>query len=179
MFLCRECDQEINQASELCPYCGADLTTVPEEAALPKKKPSLVKALILWGTAIGFLWLMVWVALPLRMMNPMLQSENNALEAMANVRAALASYNQAAATFPGSLEPLGNPARAAAQYAQGAGYQLQYTPGQAGADGRVHNYVLLAQPGNYGYRNFFSDETGIVRATREDRAATSLDPPIK
>ena len=179
MYTCRECEQEINQASELCPYCGADLTSVPGEAEQPKKKTSLAKALLLWGTAIGFLWLMVWIALPLRMVNPMAQSENRALEAMTNVRAALASYNQAAATFPNLLEPLGNPARTAAQYAQGAGYQLQYTPGPASPDGRVHNYTLLARPGNYGYRNFFSDETGIVRATRDDRAATSLDPPIK
>jgi hypothetical protein len=42
----------------------------------------------------------------------------------------------------------------------------------------VHNYPLLARPGNYRYRNFYSDATGVVRATREDRPATPQDPPI-
>jgi hypothetical protein len=178
MYTCRECEQVINQASELCPYCGADLTVTPGGAE-PAKKTSLAKALLLWGTAIGFLWLMVWIALPLRMVNPMAQAEDNALEAMTNVHTALASYAQATGTFPGTLEPLGNPARAAAQFALSAGYQMQYAPGPTGSDGRVHGYTLFARPGNYGYRSFFSDETGILRATREERAATSLDPPIK
>ncbi len=53
---------------------------------------------------------------------------------------------------------------------------MEYTPGPAGADGRVHNYILLARPGNYGYRNFYTDESGVLRATRENRAATAQDP---
>lgn len=179
MYTCRECEHEINQATELCPFCGADLTVALGAEEVPKKKPSLAKALVLWGLAIAFLWLMVWVALPLRMLNPTVQAEGRALEAMTNVRAALASYAQAQGAFPDALEALGNPARAAAQWAQTGGYQLQYAPGPPGPDDRVHNYSLSARAGNYGYRNFFSDETGIVRSTREDRAATSQDPPVK
>jgi len=30
--------------------------------------------------------------------------------------------------------------------------------------------------GNYGYRNFYADETGVIRATRENRPATPQDP---
>ena len=26
MYTCRECERPINQATEICPYCGADLT---------------------------------------------------------------------------------------------------------------------------------------------------------
>ncbi len=179
MYVCPQCEQVINQATEICPYCRADLTTLPREAEEPKKKPSVAKAVLLWGLAIAFLWLMVWIALPLRMMSPAAQSEDRALEAMTNVRAAIASYASAQGGFPTSLETLGNPARAAAQYALSAGYQLQYFPGQLGPDGRVHSYSLLALPGNYGFRSFYSDETGAVRATPEDRAATAQDPPIK
>ncbi len=65
-----------------------------------------------------------------------------------------------------------------AQNARSEGYQFQYTPGPVGSDGLVHNYVLLAQPGNYGYRHFYTDETGALRATRENRSATAQDPPI-
>ncbi len=68
--------------------------------------------------------------------------------------------------------------RVPAQNAQSEGYQLQYTPGPASSDGLVHNYVLLARPGNYGYSNFYTDETGVLRATRENRPATAQDPPI-
>jgi len=179
MYVCPQCEQVINQATEICPYCQADLTALPTEAEEPKKKRSLGKAILLWGLALGFLWLMVWIALPLRMMSPAVQSENRALEAMASVRAVLASYASAQGGFPASLEPLGNPARAAAQYALSAGYQLQYLPGQVGPDGRVHSYSLLARPGNYGFRSFYSDDTGAVRSTREDRAATAQDPPVR
>ncbi len=87
MYTCRECEHEINQATEVCPYCGTDLTVVPGAEEQPKKKPSLAKALVLWGLAIAFLWLMVWVALPLRMLNPALQAESRALEAMSAVGA--------------------------------------------------------------------------------------------
>ena len=48
----------------------------------------------------------------------------------------------------------------------------------AGPGGRVHNFVLLARPGNYGYRNFYLDETGVLRATQENRPATAQDPPL-
>jgi hypothetical protein len=179
MYVCPQCEQVINQATEICPYCRADLTALPEEVEEPKKKSNIGKAILLWGLALGFLWLMVWIALPLRMMSPAVQSENRALEAMTSVRAALASYASAEGGFPASLETLGNSARAAAQYALSGGYQLQYFPGQIGADGRVHSYSLLARPSNYGFRSFYSDETGAVRSTREGRAATAQDPPVR
>ena len=34
-------------------------------------------------------------------------------------------------------------------------------------------------PGRTGYRSFFADETGVIRATSEDRAANVSDPPIE
>ena len=180
MYVCPQCEQVINQATEICPYCQADLTALPVEDEEPaKKKPSIVKAVLLWGLALGFLWLMVWIALPLRMMSPAVQSEDRALEAMTSIRGELASYASAQGGFPASLETLGNPARAAAQYALSAGYQFQYFPGQIGPDGHVHSYSLLARPGNYGFRSFYSDETGAVRSTRESRAATAQDPPVR
>ena len=179
MYVCPKCEQSINQASELCPYCGADLNVTPEPEEQKGKKRSLAKALVLWGVAIGFLWLMIWIALPLRMLNPTMQSENHALEALKNLHASLASYSASEGAYPPSLDAMGNSsAHAAAQWALSAGYQVQYAPAQPGDDGRVHAYTLLARPSNYGFRSFFSDETGIVRYTREGRAATAQDPPI-
>jgi hypothetical protein len=179
MYVCPKCEQSINQASELCPYCGADLTVTAEPEEPKGKKRSWAKALVLWGLAIGFLWLMIWIALPLRMLNPTMQSESHALDALKNLHASLAAYSSSEGAYPPSLDAMGNSAaRAAAQWALTAGYQLQYTPAQPGDDGRVHSYTLLARPSNYGFRSFFSDETGIVRYTREARPATAQDPPI-
>jgi hypothetical protein len=81
--------------------------------------------------------------------------------------------------YPGTLEPLGPLARQAAQMAQSEGYRLEYTPGPAGADGTIRSFSLEARPGNYGYRSFYTDVAGLVRATSENRAATSSDPPIR
>jgi len=33
--------------------------------------------------------------------------------------------------------------------------------------------------GRTGYRSFFADQTGVIRATSEDRAANVSDPPIE
>jgi hypothetical protein len=179
MYTCPQCEQLINQGSELCPCCGADLTPAPTPEEQQGKKRSLVKALIFWGVAIAFLWLMVWIALPLRMLNPTAQAEGRALEALSNLRASLADYAAAEGAFPPSLDATGNPsARAAAQWALSAGYQIQYTPAPPANDGRVHGYTLCARPSNYGYRSFYCDESGVVRYTRENRAATAQDPPI-
>ncbi|MFY9529061.1 MAG: hypothetical protein WBC04_04030 [Candidatus Acidiferrales bacterium] len=178
MYVCRECDKPINQASEICPYCGADLTAAPPDETTKPKKRSLVKVIFYWGIVIGSLWAIVWFALPLRFVNPSAQAESRALEAMSNLRAALHSYAAAEGGYPASLEALGEPARTAAQWAQSAGFELQYAPAQADSEGRVKNYTLLARPGNYGFRNFFSDESGVIRATHENRPATAQDPPV-
>jgi hypothetical protein len=180
MYTCRECEQPINQASELCPYCGADLTIPPpDETGAPPKKRSLARVLFLWVVVIAGLWAIAWLALPSRLFNPSTHdSEQRAREAMADLQTALSSYAAAEGNFPATLEALGEQARRAAQWAQTGGYRLLYTPAEPGPDGRVHNYTLLARPGNYSYRNFYSDATGVVRATREDRPATPQDPPI-
>ncbi len=179
MYVCRECEQPINQASELCPYCGADLTVSPPEVQVsPPKKRSLVKVFLYWGVVLTCLWAIVWYALPLRLSNPAAQAESRALEALADLRAALHNYTAAEGSYPATLETLGEPAREAAQWAQSGGYELQYVPAPRDTEGRVKNYSLTARPGNYGYRNFYCDDSGMIRATRENRPATPQDPPI-
>ena len=182
MYACRECDRPINQATEICPYCGADLTDTglpPEE---PGKKRSLVSGLLRWGVLLvvltAALWGFLWYVLPEQAGDPAVRAEARAVEALREVRAALAAYADAQGAFPPSLEVLGDRARLPAQKARSEGYQLQYTPGLVASDGAVRSYVLLARPGNYSYRNFYMDESGVLRATRENRPATVQDPPI-
>jgi hypothetical protein len=184
MVTCHQCETEINQATEICPHCGADLT-LPVPGAEPvkqKAKPTLAKILLRWaillGVLLGAMWSFLWFVVTPRTGNVALQAETQAVQTLADVRAALAAY---AATqdgvFPETLEPLGPPVRQTAQLAQSNGYQLVYMPGPPGADGAIHSYSLEARAGNYGYRNFYTDASGVVRATTENRPANSMDPP--
>ena len=68
-----------------------------------------------------------------------------------------------------------------------AGYLYEYRPGPPvekpvpGCPPGVKSYTLTARPLKYGkpwQRSFFTDETAIIRGTRENRAATANDPPI-
>jgi type IV pilus assembly protein PilA len=63
---------------------------------------------------------------------------------------------------------------------QKSGYNFIYTPGPRDAEGRILSYTVIAQPatpGVSGQRSFFTDQTGVVRATGENRPAAVSDPP--
>lgn len=183
MYTCRECERPINQASELCPYCGADLTVALEEEAKPgSTRKALLRRWLLWGTLVAGMWGFLWVVIPGRTGETATkEAEHQALESMRQVRQALADFQAATGRFPDSLEALtGNSltmAREAAQRAQAFGYRLEYVPGPA-EGGAVRTYSLLARPGNFGYRNFYANESGTLRWTDERRPATAQDQPI-
>lgn len=182
MYTCRECETEVNQGTELCPHCGADLTSLPVGAEASPAKPGLQKILLRWGVLLGILlaaiWSFLWFVVPARQGNPTVAAEDSAVQALREVRAALSDYASAEdGAFPSQFEALGDRGRAAAQLSQSVNYQLQYTPGQVEADGRIRTYTLQDRAGNYGFRSFFTDESGVLRATRENRAATAQDPP--
>ncbi len=61
------------------------------------------------------------------------------------------------------------------------GYHFILTSVPAGAHKPISHYTISARPVNLlmkGQRSFFTDETGVIRSTTEDRAATTADPPI-
>ncbi len=182
MYTCRECEYEINQATELCPHCGADLTAPPVGADPPRAKPSIGKILLRWAVLLGVLlaaiWSFLWFVVPERQGNPTTQAETRAAESLREAGSALADFASAqGGAYPQQLETVGERVRLAAQLAQSVNYQVQYTPGPADADGAIRTFSLQARAGNFGFRNFYLDETGILRATRDNRAATSDDPP--
>lgn len=184
MVTCRQCETEINQATEICPHCGADLTELLPNQTPEKPKPSVGKILMRWGILLtillGAMWSFLWFVVSPRTGHVTLEAETQAVEALETVRGSLASYAQAqSGAYPATLEALGAPVRQAAQMAQGEGYQLIYTPGSQGPDGVIQTYTLEARAGNYGYRNFFTDVSGVIRVTSENRSATSEDPPLR
>ena len=193
MYTCRSCEREINTASELCPYCGEDLTVLPPlvrqdfapdsahgGAAAPRKKPSVLQRTLRWtivlATLCGFLWYILF--LPERTGNSA-RAERQAVISLEETLRALNAYADAQdGSYPQALESLGHVVQHAAQQALAEGYQLEYVPGERGQNGGVSHFVLLARPRNYGYRNFYVDESGIMRATLDWREATSKDPPL-
>ena len=60
-------------------------------------------------------------------------------------------------------------------------YVFRYNAGAADRRGRIEAYTVTASPvvfGKTGLKNFFMDETGVIRETFEDREATRTDPPL-
>ncbi len=67
------------------------------------------------------------------------------------------------------------------------GYRFTYQPGAPDAEGKIRTYTILARPLRFhstmfrkatGFWNFFTDQTGVIRMTGEDRPATAQDRPI-
>src|SRR5580693_6230895 len=177
MYSCPECEQLINQASEICPYCGADQKALADtELLLAGKNPKPTKAnykrvAVVCGILLATLWAIAWFAVPWKLSGSKTEAETRARESMA-------AFQQSEGSAPPSLETLGDTVRKAAQSAQLAHYTLQYTPGKPDPAGRVTAYTLTARAGNFGYRSFYTDESATLRATTEDRAATVQDPPL-
>ena len=179
MYICRECEEPLNQAMEVCPHCGADLTVQgAEEGTAPKKKSRPVKSIAIWGILIVSVWAIIWFVLPPRPESSRGEAEKSAVAALAEVRAALVSYAAATGGYPPSMETLGAASRSAIQTAKSAGYEIQYTPAGTDDSGRIKSFVLLARPGNFGYRNFYADESGVIHETTANRAATPQDPEL-
>ena len=183
MYSCRECENEINQATEICPHCGADLTAPLSGVDSIEVKPGIGKILFRWGVLLGVLlaaiWSFLWFIVPERQGDPTAQAEARAAESLREARSALVDFASAqGGAYPRQFEAIGDRVRTAAQLAQSVNYQMQYTPGPVDADGAIRTFGLQARPGNFGFRNFYLDDTGILRATRENRAATAQDPPF-
>ncbi len=62
-----------------------------------------------------------------------------------------------------------------------SGYRITYMPGPPDRAGHVKTYTVIAQPLTYewtGRNSYFTDESGVIRQTKEDRPATAKDPPV-
>jgi hypothetical protein len=61
-------------------------------------------------------------------------------------------------------------------------YRFTYRPAPPDATGKIRHYTVVARPLKYqgvSENSYFTDETGIIRSTTEDRDATASDPSIK
>jgi hypothetical protein len=177
MYTCPACEQVINQASDVCPGCGADST--PAGTEITKSKKKFLTATVLWSAIITILWAIAWFALPWFLAGSKPASELRARETLATLQAGIEAYEASKGNYPRSLEVLGDRAHQAAQSVEAVHYALQYTAGNPDVDGRIKSYSLVARARNFHFLNFYTDQTRVFRATLEDRAATSQDPPLK
>ena len=114
MYTCRECESDINQATEICPQCGADLTGPIGGTDAPAAKPSLKKILLRWGVLLGVLlaaiWSFLWFVVPERQGNPTTQAEARAVNRFEKFEPrSPTSPPRRTASIPGSSRPSVSP----------------------------------------------------------------------
>src|SRR5712691_7672307 len=114
MYKCPECENEINQATEVCPHCGTDLEALAAVAlaAEPAKQRSTGKIVLIWVTlvvvvAVG-LYAFIWYVLPERAGNQSRTGvEARVLESLAEFQTALENFARAEnGRYPDSAEAL-------------------------------------------------------------------------
>lgn len=137
----------------------------------------------------AILYSVFWIFLAAVAVPGLIRSREAANEASAvgTVRAmntALTTYKTEHGALPGKVTELSGlldeKIACAEPPCKKAEYRFTYTPLTADASGP--RYVVIAQPvkyGNNGMRSFFSDESGVIRFTAEDRQPTVKDIPLQ
>jgi hypothetical protein len=114
--------------------------------------------------------------------------ERAALKSIRTLNTALAMYHAAepAKGYAATLKELGPEGKEYIEetLASGtkSGYKFDYRPESVPAGTPVEHYTIVARPVQLlvaGEKSFFTDETGAIRFTTENRAAKPTDPPIK
>jgi hypothetical protein len=184
MNSCWSCLVVIENGAKVCPLCGADQTPPPanlvgEAPVLDSSKrtvlgwsASVVAILCVLGAA-------VWFTTQTNDDDSPTKAEAAATTALVNIRLALSQYAISKGDkYPSTLGPLDAQATVPEQDARMKGYAMVYTPLRSESDGMIRGFALLAQPEKENCRNFYIDQTGVLRATQERRHARIDDPPI-
>jgi hypothetical protein len=177
MFTCPACGQPVNQATEVCPYCGTDIAPAPPARSREVQRKGLIVTLVGALILVGAIWGIVYFVLPKPNVAPAPVAEAGAISALHEAAAVVNTYNRREGGYPTTIEQVSQQVSQAYADARGSGYYLVYRPGSPGSDGNIHTFALLARPNYYGYRNFYIDQTGVIRATHDNRPATAHDPP--
>src|ERR1700685_4533987 len=117
MYSCPECEQLINQASEVCPYCGADQKALADtELLLAGKTPKPAKTnykrvAVVCSILLAILWAIAWFAVPWKLSGSKPEAEARARESLAAIQQAINTYQQSEGSAPPSLDTLSATAR--------------------------------------------------------------------
>jgi type II secretory pathway pseudopilin PulG len=184
MNSCWSCLVVIENGANVCPLCGADQTPPPplspgEVAILSSdSRPAILRWILPAGAILlSALGAAIWYTTRTNDGDAPAKAESAATSALMSVRVALSQYATSHGDqYPSTLEPLGAGAAVPAQDAQIGGYALEYKAPPSG-DGKIEGFTLVAQPGNASGRSFYIDQSGVLRATKENRPARADDPP--
>jgi prepilin-type N-terminal cleavage/methylation domain-containing protein len=150
---------------------------------------SLIELLIV----VAIILIIAAIAIPNLLRSKMAANEASAVGSLRTINTACITYSINYGGFPSSLTALGGegtstaPTSTAAELIdnvlQGgskAGYSFGYSAGTTDAAGNVDGYVVNANPaspGVTGLRYFYTDQTGVIRASSSG-TATSANSPI-
>jgi hypothetical protein len=187
MSSCWSCLVIVEEGSAVCPLCGADQTR-PVILANPSSPQPYTKASFFheWGIFIVVIFALAASFAGILIYNfgghsisPASQAAEVAAKSLRELRETLSSYAISAKdTYPATLDSLGGRVSLPMQAAQIAGYDLQYSPNPSLGGSTPRGFVILARPRKGNYPSLCIDESGVVRATLENRTATVQDPPL-
>jgi len=179
----------LDPATQTCPVCGADQRTPACVGASDPIQPEL-NALRTsarhWGlvavvtfAGVAVLCFIFWYNLRSPNISPDLKAAQVAAQSLRQVRECLSKYSLSTKdTYPPALDALGSTPSFSIQTAAEAGYDLVYTPESAPSGGPIRNFMIVARPKEAEYLKLYIDESGVVRATSENRMATAQDLPF-
>lgn len=182
---CWSCLVILEQGVTVCPLCGADQTRPVAIVDPNLPAPVTVKSLLQeWKAVIGVIFVfaitmgaILWWNFGKPGIAPSLQSAGVTAQSLRQIREALSSYALSTKdTYPSNLNAMGSRVSLPVEAALNAGYRIEYMPKPSGNETVFRAFVIIARPERTGFLNLRIDESGVVRATEENRAATAQDP---
>jgi hypothetical protein len=187
MSSCWSCLVILEKGASVCPLCGADQTR-PVQVVDPNLQPPITAArlfhewkivIVVIGVFLGSLGGIVWHNFGEGSISPAAQAAGVTAKSLMELREALSAYAISTKdAYPTSLNSLGDRASLPLETTRTAGYRLEYSPKSSSSEGVPRGFVILARPEKSGFLNLCIDESGVVRATEDNRPATLQDPPF-
>jgi hypothetical protein len=183
---------------EAAPEAMKDVVTAAErQNAKPERVKSSWRRLVFglpqwaWGLAgsAAVVLLFAAISLPNLLRARITANETSAVGSMRAIGSACAQFLSTYGGYPRALEQLGPgnpPSEEAADLIDGvlasgtkSGYQFMYAPSTTDGSGKVRQYVVTAEPlefGKSGSRSFFADQSGVIRMSEEGVASLASQP---
>lgn len=148
---------------------------------------SLIELLIV----VAIILIIAAIAIPNLLRSKMAANEASAVSSLRTLNTSIVAYSTTYNTDPANLASLGpaaTPSSTAADLvdnllgadpATKSGYTITYTAGAASA-GIVTSYTMIAVPqsSSTGQRQFFTDQSGVIRQTTDGSTPTASSSPI-
>jgi len=150
---------------------------------------SLIELLIV----VAIILIIAAIAIPNLLRSKMAANEASAVGSLRTLNTACVTYSTTYGGFPASLTAMGGEGSGSAPTSTSAqlidnvlqsgvksGYNFTFSAGTADSAGNVDYYIINANPvtpGTTGLRYFFTDQSGVIRASTSG-AATSASTPI-